>query len=59
MQHRSIEIPQQQPAIFAHTAESVVPIIASPGVKCDAADPGMVSWTSGHEPAFGKGPDGY
>lgn len=53
MQHRGVKIPEQEPSIFAHAAEAVVSIVASPGVECDAADPGVVAWASGHEPAFG------
>lgn len=52
VQHADIEIPKEQAAVFANAAEAVIPFIASPGIECDAADPGVVAWTSCDEATF-------
>ena len=58
MQHADIEIPKAEPAVFSHTAESVVAVIAPPGVKCNTGNPGLMPLTPGHKSGIGYGPDG-
>ena len=57
-EHTDVEIPQQESAIFANGAETVVSFVAAPGVEGYGCDPALVAGTAGHDAAFGEGPDG-
>jgi hypothetical protein len=58
MQHSHAEIPEQQPAIFAHGSKSIVAIIAAPWIKAHSCYPRLVALAARNNDGFGDRPDG-
>lgn len=52
VKHAHAEVPKQQSAIFAYTANPIVPFIASPGVELDCRDPRIMSLATCHQCAL-------
>lgn len=57
MQHSDAEIPQQETAVIADTAEPVGLLVTAPWVKGNCGNPGVVTLASGNDSTFGEGPD--
>lgn len=58
VQHAHIEIPQAQPAVFAHAAETIVLLVAAPRVKGDRSDPGLMALATSNDGRVDDGPYG-
>ena len=58
VQHPNVKVPQTKPAVLAHAAEAVIPVVAPPRVERDGRHPRLVALAPRHDGRLGDGPDG-
>jgi hypothetical protein len=57
MKHPYTKIPKQESAIFTNAPEAIVSVIATPRIKANSSNPGLMTLATCNDCRLGNGPD--